>query len=66
MSYGASIHSHGYNPPIASEVLHGISREQRWLPGTIVNSAPARREIETQLVMDRLLREYLTPKSPWE
>ena len=66
MSYGASIYSHGYNPPIASEVLHGISREQGWLPDTIMNSAPVRREIETQLVMDRLLRECLTRKSPWE
>ena len=64
MSYGASIYSHSYNPPIASEVLHGISREQRWLPDTIMNSAPSRREIEAQLVMDRLLREYLTRKSP--
>ena len=65
MPYGASLYSHRYNPPIASEVLHGISREQRWWLGTIVNSA-SQREIEDQLVMDRLLREYLTPKSRWE
>ena len=32
----------------------------------IATSASARRELETQLVMDRLLREYLTPKSRWE
>ena len=62
MSYGASIYSHRYNPPIASEVLHGISREQGRLPDTIMNSAPSQREIEAQLVMDRLLREYLTRK----
>jgi len=63
MSYGASIYSHGYNPPVASEVLHGISREQRWQPGTMANSAPSRLELECQLVMDRLLREFLIPKS---
>ena len=66
MSYAASIYSHGYNPPTASDVLHGISREQEWLPGTITNSASAQREIETQLVMDRLLRECLARKSRWE
>jgi hypothetical protein len=65
MSYGASIYGHRYNPPIASEVLHGIFSEQGRLPGTIKNSA-SQREIEDQLVMDRLLREYLTPKSRWE
>ena len=42
-----------------------ISREQGRLPDTIMNSA-SQREIEDQLVMDRLLREYLTPKSRWE
>ena len=62
MSYGVSIYSCRYNPPIASEVLHGISREQRRLSDTIMNSAPVRREIEAQLVMDRLLRECLTGK----
>jgi len=64
MSYGASIHSHVYNPPITAEVLCGISRGQGWRPGTIVNSAPSQLEIETQLVMDRLLRECFTSKSP--
>ena len=58
MSYGASIHSHAYNPPITVEGLGGISREQRPLPGT-KNSAPSQRVIEAQLVMERLLREYL-------
>jgi hypothetical protein len=64
MSYGASIYSDVYNPPITTEVLCGISREQGWLPGTIVSSAPSQLEIETQLVMDRLLRECFTSKSP--
>jgi hypothetical protein len=60
MSYGASIHSHVYNPPITAKVLRGISREQGWRPGTIVNSAPSQLEIEAKLVMDRLLHEYFT------
>jgi hypothetical protein len=65
MSYAASIHDHGRNPPVTSNVLYGKFREQEWLPGTIASTS-ARRELETQLVMDRLLREYLTPKSRWE
>jgi hypothetical protein len=60
MSHGASIYHHRYNPPIASEVLHGSLGEQTRLPD-IMESASAR-EIEVQLVMDRLLREYLTRK----
>ena len=62
MSYGASIFSHRYNPPITSDVHHGIFSEQGRLHGTIKNSAPSRHEIEAQLVMDRLLRECLTGK----
>ncbi len=59
MSYGASVHSHTYNPPVTIEGLGRISREQRLLPGTTKNSAPSQRVIEAQLVMDRLLRECL-------
>jgi hypothetical protein len=66
MSYAASIHGDGYDQPAASNVHHGMFREQEWLPRTIATSASARRELETQLVMDRLLREYLAPKSRWE
>ena len=66
MSHGASLYSHRYNPLIPSEVLDGISRGKGLRPGTIKNSKPARHEIEAQLVMDWLLREYLTPKSRWE
>jgi hypothetical protein len=62
MSYGALIHSQVYNPPITAEVLCGISREQGWRPSSIVN--PASSQIETQAVMDRLLRECFTSKSP--
>src|SRR5882757_3154075 len=64
MSYGASIHSHLYNPPITAYVLCGISREQGWRPGTIVNYAPSQLGIETRLVMDRLFRECFTSESP--
>jgi hypothetical protein len=59
MSYGTSIHSHTCNPPFTVDGLGGISREHRPLPGTIKNLAPSQRVIEAQLVMDRLLREYL-------
>ncbi|HET9587033.1 MAG TPA: hypothetical protein VFP38_23670 [Bradyrhizobium sp.] len=59
MSYGASIHSHTYNPPFTVDGLGGISREQRRPPDTIKNSAPSQRVIEAQRVMDRLLRECL-------
>lgn len=61
MSYGAAIFSHVYDPPTTTD---GISREQGWRPGTIVRSAPSQLEIETQLVVDRLLRECFTRKSP--
>jgi hypothetical protein len=64
MSYGASIYSHVYNPPPTAEVLYGISREQGWRPGTIVKTAPSQLEIETRQVIDRLLRECFTRKSP--
>jgi hypothetical protein len=64
MSYGVSIYGHVYNPPITVEVLCGISREQGRRPGTIVKSAPSQLGIETQSVMDRLLRECFTGNSP--
>jgi hypothetical protein len=63
MSYGASICSYRNNPPPASKVLHGMFGEQGRQSDTITNLAPSRREIETQQVMDRLLREYLSPRS---
>ena len=65
MSYDASIHSYGYESPITTEILREISPGQGWPAGTIANSAPSQPENDPQLAMDRLLREYLTPKSPW-
>jgi hypothetical protein len=60
MPYGSSIDSHVYDQLITADVLCGISRKQGWWPGTIVKSAPSQLEIETQLVVDRLLRECFT------
>ena len=37
--------------------------ERGWRPGTIVNSAVSEFEIETQQVIDRLLRECFDKKS---
>jgi hypothetical protein len=62
----AAIYSNGYDQPNTPEVLHEMSRQQRRLPRTIVNPAPSQRQTEAQLVMDRLLRECLTRKSPWD
>jgi len=58
MSYGASIYSHVYDPPITVEALRGISLGQGC--GAIVNSAPSELEIGTQEVIDRLFRECFT------
>jgi hypothetical protein len=66
MPHAASVYSNGYDQPITPEVLHGMSRQQRRLPRTIVNPAPSQRQTEAQLVMDQLLRECLTRKSPWD
>ena len=55
MSYGASIYSHVYDPPITAEALG-----QGWQHGAIVNSEPSELEIETQEVIDRLFRECFT------
>ena len=63
MSYAASIYSDWPNRPPASKALLGIFSEQGRQPETTTNSAPSQREMEIQLVMDRLLREYLSPKS---
>jgi hypothetical protein len=66
MPHAASTYSQGYKPPIMTESRGGFSRERGWLPGTIVNPAPPQRELDAKLIMDRLLRECLTRKSPWE
>ena len=56
MSYGASIYGRDDKPPVRARVLFLASKDG----DTIVNSAPSLLEIETQLVIDRLLRECFT------
>lgn len=63
MSSGASIYSYGCKPPITTENLYGTSCEGS---GTIANAVPSQLQSESQLAMDRLLREYLARKSPGE
>ena len=63
MSYGDLLYSYGCKPPITAEVLYGTSCEG---PDTIGNSCRSVLENEPHLVMDRLLRECLTLKSPRE
>jgi len=52
MSYVASTYRHVRTMPITEGL------------GTIVESASSRLEIDTELVVDRLLRECFTQKSP--
>ena len=64
MSCHASIRRQVSSPSITARAPCGISREQVWRPGSIVTLAASETEIETQLVIDRLLRECFTLKSP--
>jgi hypothetical protein len=64
MSYVASIYRHVLTMPIAAEGFGEISCGQGWQPGIIVESVPSRLEIDTQLVVDRLLRECFTQRPP--
>jgi hypothetical protein len=60
MFYVASIYRHVRTMPITAEGLGESSCGQGWQPGTIVESAQSRLEIDTKLVVDRLLRECFT------
>jgi len=62
MFYFASICRHVRTMPMTAEGLGEISCGQGWQPGTIVESAQSRLEIDTKLVVDRLLRECFTQK----
>jgi len=64
MSCHASIRRHVLSPSIMAEDPCGISPAQEWRPGSIVTLAASEAEIESQLLIDRLLRECFTPKSP--
>jgi hypothetical protein len=65
MSYGASLFSNRTNPPIGSDFFRG-SLGLDWLPEAIAKSASAEREIEVQVLMDRLLRQYFAPNTDAE
>ena len=64
MSYGNSIYRHVYDLPIPAELLGRISREPGCRPDAVVKPAPCEPQMETQLVVDRLLRECFTYKPP--
>lgn len=64
MSCHASIRRHVPSPSITAEDPGGISRAQERRPGSVVTLAASEAEIKTQLVIDRLLRECFTLKSP--
>ena len=64
MSYAASIYRHVRTMPITAESPGENSCGQGWQRGTIAKSAPSRHEIDTKLVVDRLLRECFTQESP--
>jgi hypothetical protein len=66
MSYDASLRSCGYEQSITAKNERKFSRVKGWRAGTRADSAPSQLENETQLAMDRLLRECLTRKPPWE
>ena len=63
MFYVASIYRHVRTVRITAESLEEMSCGQGWQPGTIVESAQSRLEIDTKLVVDRLLRECFTQNS---
>ena len=63
MSDSAYVHVNN-EPSIAAEVHDGISRGQARRPGTIASPAPTPPGIESQRVVDRLLRECFTRKPP--
>lgn len=64
MSKGASTYSHVNKSPITAEIHDGVSLRQVRRPGTVAEAASFPPEIETQLVVDRLLRECFTRKPP--
>jgi hypothetical protein len=59
MPFGTLLDSRGRNETIMGK-LYGISEEPGWRPGGSVESA--KREDETQVMMDRLLRECFKSK----
>ena len=64
MSCHASIRRHFPEPSITTEDTRETSLAQESRRGSILILAGIRTEVETQLVIDRLLSEYFTPGSP--
>jgi hypothetical protein len=63
MSCHASIRRHFPDPPITTEDGRETSLAQELRRGSILSLAGFRTEVETQLVIDRLLSEYFTPEA---
>ncbi|MET4482324.1 hypothetical protein ABIB66_006886 [Bradyrhizobium sp. F1.13.3] len=63
MSCHASIRRHFTDPSITTEDNRETSLAQESRRGSILMLAGFRTEVETQLVIDRLLSEYFTPES---
>ena len=63
MSCHASIRRHFPEPSITTEDTRETSLAQESRRGSILILAGIRTEVETQLVIDRLLSEYITPES---
>jgi hypothetical protein len=63
MSCHASIRRHFPDPSITTEDTREMSLAQESPRGSILILAGFRTEVETQLVIDRLLSEYFTPES---
>lgn len=63
MSCRASIRRHFPDPSITIEYTRERSLAQESRRGSILILAGFRTEVETQLVIDRLLSEYFTPES---
>lgn len=63
MSCHASIRRHFPDPSITAEGTRETSLAQESPRGSILILAGFRTEVEAQLVIDRLLSEYITPES---
>ena len=63
MSCHASIRRHFPDPSITTEDTREMSLAQKSPRGSILILAGFRTEVETQLVIDRLLSEYFAPES---
>jgi hypothetical protein len=63
MSCHASIRGPFPDPSIATEDTREMSRAREWRPDSTLPHTKSKTEIETQLLIDRLLSECFAPKS---